>query len=77
MMFIPLKLPWVPFAEMAMMMLQGGSIKYGVIGAIAGQTVFFLLYLLPAEIGRPVLKTPKLLSNLLDKDIRRAAGRRF
>jgi hypothetical protein len=75
-MFIPLRLQWLPFAEMVIMLLQGGSIAPGVVGMIAGHTVFFLMYILPLEIGRPVLKTPRILARWLDTDVRNGAGER-
>jgi hypothetical protein len=76
MMFIPLKLQWLPFAEMLVIFLQGGSIQPAIVGMIAGQSVFFLMYILPVKTGHPVLKTPKILSNWLDKDVRNGEGER-
>jgi hypothetical protein len=76
MMFIPLRLQWLPFADMVMSVLQKGSIGQAIVGMIAGHTVFFLMYILPAEIGRPVVKTPRILSRLLDTNVVNGAADR-
>jgi Derlin-2/3 len=65
-MIIPLPIKWLPIADLLLGYLQGQSFVPGVIGIIAGHTVFFLLYILPVELGRPLLQTPPILSRLLD-----------
>jgi hypothetical protein len=72
MMVIPMPLQWLPFADLLVSALQGGSLKHGVIGCIAGHTAFFLLCILPPKFGYPALKAPWIFEKICDKTSGRA-----
>jgi Derlin-2/3 len=63
---LPVPMRWLPFVNIGIAYLQAQSILPSVIGIIAGHTVFFLLYILPVALGRPILQTPPILVRLLD-----------
>jgi Derlin-2/3 len=65
-MILPVPLKWLPLVDLLMSFLQGGSLRHGIIGIVAGHTVFFLFYVLPVVLDRPILQTPPILSRLLD-----------
>jgi Derlin-2/3 len=72
MMVIPMKLQWLPFANLLVTALQGGSLKHGLIGCVAGHTAFFLLCILPPKLGYPAFRAPRLFEQLFDRGSERA-----
>jgi hypothetical protein len=72
---IRLPIRWIPFLILLWSVLEHESLVPGMIGVIAGHTVFFMLYIWPVKTGRPVLRTPVILTMLFDR--RRETGGRL
>jgi Derlin-2/3 len=65
-MILPIPAAYLPFVQIAMDLMSKQSPVPNIIGIIAGHTVFYLLYLLPVLIKRPVFRTPPILVQWLD-----------
>ena len=63
-MMIPVPIQYLPFVNILMTVMQNGSPIPGLIGIAAAHIVFYLCYILPAIIKRPILKTPPVLAKL-------------
>jgi Derlin-2/3 len=60
-MIFTIPIQYYPFLQLLMPLLMGGSIIPGLIGIVAGHLVFYLLFVLPLLIQRPILRTPRAL----------------
>ena len=67
-MIIPIPAQYLPFVYIFLEVSQGQSIIPTIIGIVSGHIVFYTLFILPVEIGRPVLKCPQILVDLLDEN---------
>ncbi|KAH0788041.1 Derlin-1 [Histomonas meleagridis] len=66
MMVIPINVQWLPFTSLLIDLLNNMSMLPDLIGLASGHIIFYLLFVLPVLIKRPLLKTPTFLSRLLD-----------
>ena len=66
MMIFPIEVRYLPFAYLVIDLLNKHSIIPALIGIVSGHIVFFLLFLLPIILRRPILKTPAILVRLFD-----------
>ena len=66
MMIIPLPIQYVPFVSLIMSIVSQQSIIPNLIGLFCGHFIFYLLFILPILIKKPILKAPKFLSRLID-----------
>ena len=66
-MMIDMPVQVIPYASMIVTFLHDGNIKSSIIGLFAGHIVFYLLFILPTIIGKPILRPPKFFSKLFDK----------
>lgn len=58
---VRLQAVYLPFAMLAIDMVQGGSIKPGATGIIAGHIYYFLRDVYPGVSGRHLIQTPQWL----------------
>lgn len=66
-MIIPVRVAYLPFVHLLLAVLQGGSMIPALIGIISGHLTFYLLFILPVEINRPILKCPECLVDWIDR----------
>ena len=66
-MMIEMPVQFIPFASMIVTFLHDGSLKSSIIGLCAGHFVFYLLFILPTIVGKPIIRPPKLFSKIFDK----------
>ena len=67
-MIIPIPVAYLPFVGIVFAVIQNASIIPNVIGILSGHIVFYILFILPVEMGRPFLKCPKFLVDWLDDE---------
>lgn len=65
-MILPIPVAYLPFVGIVFAVIQNASIIPNVIGILSGHIVFYILFILPVEMGRPFLKCPKFLVDWLD-----------
>lgn len=63
---IPMNIQYYLFANATLNLITGASIVPVLIGISAGHIVFYLYYILPVLLKRPLFKTPNFLVRLLD-----------
>ncbi len=61
---INLQAVYLPFALLALDVVQGGSPKSGIVGILAGHVYYFLTDVYPRANGRQFIKTPQWLYRL-------------
>ncbi|KAH7616042.1 putative Derlin-1 [Nannochloris sp. 'desiccata'] len=62
---INLQAVYLPFALLALDVVQGGSPKSGIVGILAGHVYYFLTDVYPRANGRHLIKTPQWLVRLV------------
>jgi hypothetical protein len=65
-MILPVPVIYLPFVQIAIDMISKQSPIPNIVGIVAGHTVFYLLYILPILIKKPIFKTPAFLVQWLD-----------
>jgi Derlin-2/3 len=59
---------YCPFLNMIVRLITSESLRASLIGCLAGHCMFFVCYLLPVVIRRPVFRTPMILVRLCGED---------
>jgi Derlin-2/3 len=72
--FANLPMQYFPLAMVALMLYYGQSLRSTILGLIVGHIVFYLLFVLPVIINRPILKTPRILKRLFSEIAPRQAN---
>ncbi|OHT00070.1 Derlin-1 [Tritrichomonas foetus] len=57
---------YYPFVSLVLSLVMGNSIIPSLIGIASGHFLFYFLFILPIETGRPLFKCPNFLARLLD-----------
>lgn len=63
---IPMNMQFLPYMNIVYAALSKNPILLPIIGIFIGHFVYYILFILPAMIGKPIFKCPKALSKLLD-----------